>query len=40
MVVEEGKTYECTATTDGDPVKIKITISDEDGAYTWSDEAQ
>jgi hypothetical protein len=38
MAVEDGKTYECDGTTAaGEQLTITITITDEDGDYTWSD---
>ncbi|WP_106847983.1 DUF4333 domain-containing protein [Blastococcus sp. Marseille-P5729] len=38
LVVEEGKSYTCSAKEDGEDVSIKIEITNEDGAYTWSRE--
>jgi hypothetical protein len=38
MTVEDGKTYACDGTTAaGEQLTITITITDEDGDYTWSD---
>jgi hypothetical protein len=39
MFVEPGRDYECEGTTaDGEEVEIRITITDEDGAYTWGED--
>ena len=39
MIVEPGKDYECEGTTaDGEDVQIVITITDENGAYTWAED--
>lgn len=38
LVVEQGKTYTCSAKEDGEDVSIKIEVTNDDGAYTWSRE--
>jgi hypothetical protein len=39
MVVRPGADYECEGTTaDGEEVEITITITDDDGAYTWAED--
>ena len=35
LVVEDGKTYDCSAQADGEDTTIKITINGDDGEYTW-----
>lgn len=40
LEVKKGSSYKCSATADGDPVNITITITGDDGAYTWKDDAQ
>jgi hypothetical protein len=38
MTVADGRTYDCAGTTaEGDPVTITITITSDDGDYTWAD---
>jgi Domain of unknown function (DUF4333) len=39
MIVEPGADYECEGTTaDGEEVQIVITVTDENGAYTWAED--
>jgi hypothetical protein len=39
MIVEPGKDYECEGTTaDGEDVQIVISVTDENGAYTWAED--
>ena len=39
MIVRPGADYECEGTTaDGEDVEILITITDENGAYTWAED--
>jgi hypothetical protein len=39
MIVEPDADYECQGTTaDGEDVEIVITVTDEDGAYTWDED--
>jgi hypothetical protein len=38
MTVEPGRSYDCAGlTADGEPVRITITVTDEDANYTWSE---
>jgi hypothetical protein len=36
LVVEDGKTYSCSAKADGEDTTIEITINGNDGEYTWA----
>ncbi len=39
MIVRPGADYECEGTTaDGESIEILITVTDENGAYTWAEE--
>ena len=39
MIVRPGADYECEGTTaDGEELEITITITDDDGAYTWAED--
>ena len=39
MIVRVGGDYECEGSTaDGEDVEILITVTDEDGAYTWEED--
>jgi hypothetical protein len=39
MIVRVGGDYECEGTTaDGEDVEILITVTDENGAYTWVED--
>jgi hypothetical protein len=39
MIVRPGADYECEGTTaDGEDVEIRIVITDDNGAYTWSED--
>ena len=40
LVVKDGATYSCQAKADGDTVDITITITSDDGDYTWKDDNQ
>jgi Domain of unknown function (DUF4333) len=39
MIVRPGGDYECEGTTaDGEEIEILITVTDENGAYTWAED--
>ena len=38
LVVEKGKSYTCSAKVGGENTTIKLDITDDEGAYTWSRE--
>jgi hypothetical protein len=39
MIVRPGADYECEGTTeDGEDLEILITVTSEDGAYTWAED--
>ena len=39
MIVRPGADYECEGTTaDGEEVEILITVTDDEGAYTWAED--
>lgn len=39
MIVRPGADYECEGTTaDGEDVEILITVTDDEGAYTWAED--
>jgi hypothetical protein len=39
MIVRPGADYECEGSTaDGEDVEILITVTDEDGSYTWAED--
>ena len=38
MTVEQGRSYQCQGrTADGQPVTVTLQLTDDEGAYTWSD---
>ncbi len=39
MIVRPGADYECDGVTaDGEEVEIRITVENDDGAYTWAED--